>query len=181
MNYWENNLITLRGLEAEDASFFHDWNQETGTQLALDQIWFPSSLIRQEEWVKKQALASVEEDSYFFVIENKAGERVGMIHTNEADKKNGHFSYGLGVVQAHRHKGYASAAIRMVLGYFFKELRYHKVTVGIYAFNQASIALHQRLGFQEEGRLREMLFAGNAYHDLLKFGLLKREFLARKK
>ncbi|MEM6803792.1 MAG: GNAT family protein, partial [Bacteroidota bacterium] len=59
----------------------------------------------------------------------------------------------------------------------FQELRYHKAMVGIYAFNEASLALHKKIGFKEEGSLREMLFAGNQFHDLLKLGLLKREFL----
>ncbi|MEM9260937.1 MAG: GNAT family protein, partial [Bacteroidota bacterium] len=76
-------------------------------------------------------------------------------------------------------KGYATAAIKMVLAYYFMELRYHRVSVGIYAFNEASIKLHQKLGFKEEGRLREMVFSGNQYHDLLKYGLLKREYLSQ--
>ncbi|MEO0900382.1 MAG: GNAT family protein, partial [Bacteroidota bacterium] len=60
--------------------------------------------------------------------------------------------------------------------YYFNQLRYHKAIVGVYGFNEASIHLHKKLGFQEEGRLREMVYAGNKFHDLLKFGLLKREF-----
>ncbi len=176
MNYWEGDLVSLRGIEIGDAPFFYNWNKETQTQQHLDQIWFPSSLRRQEEWVAKQTTASVEDDSYFFVILNKNGDRVGMVHTNDCDKKNGHFSYAVAILEAHRNKGYAKAAIQMVLAYYFNELRYHKALVGIYAFNKQSIGLHQTLGFQQEGRLREMIYAGNAYHDLLKFGLLKREF-----
>lgn len=176
MNYWAGPLVTLRGIELGDVSFFHEWNQETHTQQHMDQIWFPSSLRRVEEWVEKQSTASVAEDHFFFVILNKAGERVGMVHVHDCHKKNGHFSYAVGIREAQRHKGYARAAIRMVLDYYFHQLRYHKVTVGIYAFNEASIRLHEQLGFQQEGRLREMIYADSAYHDLLKFGLLKREF-----
>ncbi|MEM6633613.1 MAG: GNAT family N-acetyltransferase [Bacteroidota bacterium] len=176
MNYWKGEHVELRGLELEDAPFFYDWNKEVETQKNLDQIWFPSSLIRQEKWVEKQALKSVVDDAYFFVIVNNAGERVGMIHAKECDKKNGNFSYAIGIVAPHRKKGYASSAIQMVLRYYFQELRYHKVWVGIYEFNKASIHLHRKLGFQEEGRLREMVYGGNAYHDLFKFGMLKIEF-----
>lgn len=178
MNYWEGKQIELRGIEPGDADFFYEWNKETATQKNLDQIWFPSSLFRQEKWVEKQSIKSIEDDSYFFVILNKVGEKVGMIHSHDCDKKNGNFGYGLGIIEGHRKKGYASEAIRMLLNYYFQELRYHKAIVGIYAFNQVSIALHKKIGFKEEGRLREMLFGGNEFHDLLKFGLLKREFLA---
>lgn len=176
MNYWEGEIVKLRGIEPGDAPFFYEWNKATQTQLHLDQIWFPSSLFRQEQWVEKQAVKSIEDDSYFFVICNAAGEKVGMIHTNDCDKKNGHFAYAVAIVEAHRNKGYAQAAIKKVLDYYFNELRYHKVTVGVYAFNQASIRLHEKLGFQEEGRLRAMVFSGNQYHDLIKFGCLKQEY-----
>ncbi|MEO0899743.1 MAG: GNAT family N-acetyltransferase [Bacteroidota bacterium] len=138
-NYWQGKRIALRGLEPSDAPFFLEWNQETLTQQNLDQIWFPSSLARVEEWAHKQALKPVDDDSYFFVITQLSGEPVGMIHTNDCDKKNGHFGYGLGVTADHRKMGYASEAIRMVLSYYFNQLRYHKAIVGVYGFNEASI------------------------------------------
>lgn len=51
----------------------------------------------------------------------------------------------------------------------FGEQRYHKCEVGIYDFNHASLALHHRLGFTEEGRLRDHeFFAGRPprhHHD----------------
>jgi len=71
----------------------------------------------------------------------------------------------------HQRKGYASEAIRLVLRYFFEELRYHKATVQVYAFNEASIRLHQKLGFQEEGRSRDMIYTQGRYVDELTFGL----------
>ena len=176
MNYWKGEHVELRGLEIGDAPFFYEWNKEMDTQKNLDHIWFPSSMLRQEKWVEKQALKSIEGDSYFFVIANKEGEKVGMIHAKDCDQKNGNFSYGVGILEGQRQRGYASAAIQMVLRYYFQELRYHKAQVSIYEFNEASIHLHRKLGFQEEGRLREMIYGGNAFHDVLKFGLLKREF-----
>lgn len=176
MNDWQGEKVELKGLALEDASFFYEWNKHTETQRFLDYLWFPSSLIRQEKWVEQAALKTVEDDSYFFVITNLAGERVGMIHTKDCDKRNGHFSYGMGIVNEHRQKGYATEAIQMVLRHYFYELRYHKAQVSIYAFNQPSIQLHQALGFKQEGRLREMIYQDNSFKDVLVFGLLKREF-----
>ena len=37
-----------------------------------------------------------------------------------------------------------SGAIQLVLNYYFAELRYQKVTVGIVSYNEASIALHEK-------------------------------------
>ena len=176
MNYWQGATIRLRGLEPADAAFFHHWNEDTGTQKFLDHIWFPSTLTRVQQWAEKTALKEVNEDEFFFVIEDLNGNPVGMIHPSHCDKRNGNFSYGIGVVEEARRKGYAIEAAQMVLRYYFNELHYHKACVGIIADNEASIALHRKLGFKEEGRLREMGYRNGIYHDLLKFGLLKREF-----
>ncbi|HET7095418.1 MAG TPA: GNAT family N-acetyltransferase, partial [Thermomicrobiales bacterium] len=62
------------------------------------------------------------------------------------------------------------------LRYFFDELGYQKAHVHVYAFNAASIRLHERLGFQREGRLRRMLFTGGQFHDVLVYGLTLEEF-----
>jgi RimJ/RimL family protein N-acetyltransferase len=65
-----------------------------------------------------------------------------------------------------------------VLRYFFHELRYPKVNVHIYDVNESSIALHQRLGFQEEGRLRRMGHTESRYYDWILMGLTREEFEA---
>ncbi|MGI8643788.1 MAG: GNAT family N-acetyltransferase, partial [Thermomicrobiales bacterium] len=56
------------------------------------------------------------------------------------------------------------------------ELRYQKVTVQVYAFNESSIALHEQLGFQREGRLRRLVYTGGQHHDVLMYGLTREEF-----
>jgi RimJ/RimL family protein N-acetyltransferase len=40
----------------------------------------------------------------------------------------------------------------------------------------ASIAFHQKLGFVEEGRLREQQRIANQYHTLFCFGLLAKDW-----
>lgn len=64
----------------------------------------------------------------------------------------------------------------MVLKYYFEELRYQKVTVPVYGFNEASVALHERLGFVREGTLRRMVYTGGAYYDAHWYGLTKEEW-----
>ncbi len=86
--------------------------------------------------------------------------RSGTINTHSCDPRHGTFGYGLAIAREHWRKGYASEAICLVLAYYFRELRYQKVTAHVYAFNEASIRLHEKLGFQLEGRLRRMIFTG---------------------
>jgi RimJ/RimL family protein N-acetyltransferase len=61
----------------------------------------------------------------------------------------------------------------------FGERRFHKCGVSVYAFNEASIALHTKLGFQIEGRLREHEYFGGRHHDVVMMGMTIHEFTER--
>lgn len=62
------------------------------------------------------------------------------------------------------------------LTYAFKELHLHKVCGQALDYNHASIALHTRLGFKQEGLLREQHRGANQYQGLVLFGLLACEW-----
>ncbi|MBT4147117.1 MAG: UDP-4-amino-4,6-dideoxy-N-acetyl-beta-L-altrosamine N-acetyltransferase [Gammaproteobacteria bacterium] len=62
------------------------------------------------------------------------------------------------------------------LNYAFSILDLHKVCGQAIANNKASISFHLRLGFAEEGMLREHHCNNGEYHSLICFGLLKYEW-----
>ncbi len=66
----------------------------------------------------------------------------------------------------------------IALDFVFKELNIHKVAGQVLDFNIASIRLHQRLGFIQEGTLREHILIGEKHHDLLCFAVLSKEWIA---
>ena len=99
-----------------------------------------------------------------------------MIGTHDCDPRNGTFSYGLYVAPEYRRRGCASEAVLILLRFFFDERRYQKVDAGVYEYNEASIALHETLGFKLEGRSRRLHFSAGKYHDLLRYGMTVEEF-----
>jgi RimJ/RimL family protein N-acetyltransferase len=52
----------------------------------------------------------------------------------------------------------------------------YQFSSGVVAFNERSIKLHKKAGFQEEGRLRQTLFKNGQYHDWVEFGILREEW-----
>lgn len=177
-NIFTGNLIRLRGIESEDWEYFyHADREETESARNVDEIWFPNTQARAQQWAEELAKRQmVENDEYTFVIETPAGVTVGTISTHAVHKRNGTFRYGLAIHPNHRRKGYAAEAIRLVLNYYFNERRYQKVNAEVYSFNTPSIYLHERLGFTLEGCLRRMIYTGGEYHDVLVYGLTKEEF-----
>lgn len=64
------------------------------------------------------------------------------------------------------------------LRHAFNKLGLHKVCGQAIESNAASIAFHQKLGFTEEGRLRDQQRIDNQYHTLFCFGLLAKDWQA---
>ena len=67
------------------------------------------------------------------------------------------------------------------LDYAFSELGVHKVAGQVLEFNQASIRVHQQLGFTQEGNLRAHIFINSNHHSLFCFGILSSEWLSHLK
>lgn len=65
------------------------------------------------------------------------------------------------------------------LEFAFGVLLLHKVCGQALAFNEASIRMHQKFGFRQEGVLREQHKINDQYHDMICFGLLCEEWKMR--
>lgn len=178
--YWQGRRIRLRAVEPSDAEAHFVWNQDAGMMRPLDYVWFPQSQAATQRWAENTALDSPPiGDAFHFVIETLASELAGSLATHSCDRRVGSFAYGVAIRAEHQRQGYASEAIVMVLRHFFEELRYQKATVSIYSFNEPSIRLHERLGFEREGLLRRMVYTQGQHFDLLYYGITREEFAAR--
>ena len=177
--YWQDHLVRLRAAEPDDWELLWRWNQDSDLLRHLEHVHPPQSQAAVRRWLEETATRQPKDDEFGATIENLAGEPVGGLGTHHCDPGNGTFSYGLSIAREHRRRGYARAALGLVLRYFFEERRYRKAWVHVYSFNEASLHLHEHLGFQREGRLRQMLFTQGRYHDIIVLGLLADEYAAR--
>ena len=75
-------------------------------------------------------------------------------------------------------KGYMVEALAAALAWGFDGMELNRVEAQVHPDNDASIRLVRRLGFAQEGRLREAGFWHGKHHDLLQFAVLRREFTA---
>lgn len=176
---WRGPRVRLRAFEAEDWETYHAWNADDEQTRNLDQIHVPQSAAAVRQWAEREATREPEGDNVRFVIESERGEVVGDITTHDCDPRVGMFAYGVSIKRDQRGQGYAREAIPLVLRYYFTEKRYQKVTVTIFSFNDASVRLHERLGFQLEGRIRRAAYTAGAHHDALVYGLTDEEFAER--
>ncbi len=74
-------------------------------------------------------------------------------------------------------RGYMTEALRAVYAWAFETLGVERIEAQVHPLNTPSLALLKKLGFVEEGLLREAGRWLGERRDLVQLGLLKREFV----
>lgn len=87
------------------------------------------------------------------------GEPLGTVELRE--KEQGRIG-GLGIwLKKESHgNGYGTEAARLLIEYAFNQRDFHKLTAQAFGNNKASQRVWEKLGFEEEGRLREEVYRG---------------------
>jgi ribosomal-protein-alanine N-acetyltransferase len=67
-------------------------------------------------------------------------------------------------------------ALRTVISNGFAQMRLNRIEALVYVENGRSIQLLRRLGFKQEGVLREYLYSDGRFYDHYLFALLQKEW-----
>jgi ribosomal-protein-alanine N-acetyltransferase len=87
---------------------------------------------------------------------------------------------GFELARAAQGHGYMHEALAAAFDWGFAQMDLNRIEAHIDPRNAPSLKLAARLGFVEEGRLREIALWGGAQHDLLMLSLLRRDWLIRR-
>ena len=111
------------------------------------------------------------------VVLKDTGKFIGTVGLNQLNKSNKRAELGYEVHPDYRRKYFTCEAVREVLRYSFQELELHRIAALAFPNNFASTNLLKKVGFLEEGKLRDFIYLNNQSQDVLIFSLLKAEFL----
>jgi RimJ/RimL family protein N-acetyltransferase len=176
---WVGDRVQLRGYEPDDAEAKAEFDAHSADQRSGWKAFPPRSSVARKAWIEETAGKNHEGDAVQFslAIARRSDDHiVGGITSHGVDMVNGTFSFGISVGDEHKGQGYAGEAVLLLLRYMFDERRFQKCETTVYDYNTASLALHRKLGFVEEGRKRRHLFLGGGYHDAVLFGMTVEEF-----
>ena len=177
-NFWKGKNVRLRAATSDDTALFinNDGDFDTETARRYDYIDFPLSNEQIAKRLVDYEKTKNSKDDYLFVIETLDHIRAGFLLTFDCDPRNGTFKYGLFMLQEFKGRGMGSEAVKIMLRYYFNELRYNKVNVYIYDYNKPSILFHEKLRFVREGELRDMSYSQGTYHTIIFYGMTRLEF-----
>ena len=174
--FWQGERTRLRPFRLEDAELRFMASLDSPTrQIVQDGIELPTSVELQKEWLEKAA-GSKDDGMIRFAMDNFEGATVGWVTLHSRNQKNGTFGFGVAVYPDYRGHGNAVDAVRTLLKYGFWEQRFQKCNSACVHTNEASIRMHAKLGFIEEGKIRRNSFFNGKYHDEVLFGMTREEF-----
>lgn len=87
-----------------------------------------------------------------------------------------HAAVGYELARPFWRQGYMTEALTAVLHFGYTQMKLHRIEALVMPENAPSIQLLHRLGFQQEGLLREYGFWHGRFHDLLLFSQLQHEW-----
>ena len=168
------NNVTLRYLELDDIDTLYRW--ETDIELALWSGWTIPRIHAAFRQKYEQRITEPEKDLEMLGIEFE-GQLVGYVQLAVIDDHERRAAVGILVGEKRMWgRGIASTALRILLDYAFTVRNLERVYAEVYGFNQRSLRLMERVGFQKEGILRQHEIHNGARQDMHFFGMLKAEF-----
>lgn len=101
-----------------------------------------------------------------FVIET-GGSVTGCIDLTDVDAVQSRAQVGIALLPEYRGRGLAAAALSRVCDYAVRRLRLHQLTAYVPCDNEASLKLFESAGFERSGLLKDWLWAGEDYSDVV--------------
>jgi RimJ/RimL family protein N-acetyltransferase len=174
--FLHGNRIYLRPVKESDINnTYLSWLNDSEVTRFLDTGVFPVTF--EELKAFYHSVASARNVVMFAIIEKKTKRHIGNIKLGGINWV--HRFADLGILIGDKRswgKGFGQEACRLVLEYAFDRLNLHKVILGVYANHASAIKAYTKIGFNIEGRLKDLLFYKDGYVDKLYMGVTEKVF-----
>ena len=165
--------VRLREPRREDTAILNEfWNDIDVATLGSRGAPTPISL---EQTQKLLDEIDARDDHARFIIEVD-GVVVGDCSLHHIHKHNRNCEIGIAIGKPFWNKGYGQDALRTLVAYAFTHHNMHRVGLEVLADDDRAVTCYRKVGFVEEGRIRQRDWVNGEYHDVLVMGILDEEW-----
>ena len=161
----KNDRIALRSPEPEDLELMYAMENDT-TLWSVGNATLPYSRYTLRSYLEQSRQDLFSEHQARFVIELAGGEAAGMIDLAEYDPLNSRAEVCIGLLGRYRGKGIATETMQLLCEYAFKKLHIHQLYAYVPQWNNESITLFEKNGFEKSALLRQWQRNENGYNDV---------------
>lgn len=158
--------ISLRALEPEDLDLLYQVENDVS-------LWSVGVTNKPySRYALHEYIASASGDIYVdhqvrLIICNRDGETVGMVDLMNFNPQHRRAEVGIVILDRYRNQGFGLAAMAHMCRYAHATLHLHQLYALVGENNPYSIRLFEGAGFEKEGVLRDWIFDGDHYHDVI--------------
>jgi diamine N-acetyltransferase len=163
--YLGNDILSLRAIEAEDVELLYKWENDEETW-EVSHTLVPFSKYILALYIKNSDKDIYETKQLRLMIDSHEGKTIGAIDLFDYDPFHSRAGIGLLIYgKEDRNKGYASAALELIIDYCFNKLKFHQLYANIDTGNEASLNLFKKSGFEICGTKKEWLLTDSGWRD----------------
>lgn len=177
---YETPRLILKVLRTDSAPLvldFYNRDKELFEQYEIDRVPNFYTVKHQQKVLRYEYNMAVKSQLFRFYVFRKENPRqiIGTvcIH-NIAPNFYGSCEIGYKFSSEFHHQGYATEAVGFCTQLAFNELHMHKVTAVVHPGNVPSMKLMNRLGFEQEGLLRDYLILHGKWCNHYTYGLINK-------
>ena len=166
--------VFLSPVSMDDKETFVEWMNDFGNTDFTCRSDMLVTMESEQKWLEDATSG----DKYIFAIVNLENEKllgvVELMHVRYPER-----SATIGIFigkSTERSKGFGSEALRLVVEYGFKYLNLHSINLNVLEANPRAKKCYEKVGFKENGRIRESKFIAGKYYDLICMDILENEF-----
>ncbi len=172
----ESNRLILSDLKADDIKDIVKYASNKNISDTTLNIPFPYSEKDAIYWINLSNQGFQNGTSVIFGIRLKKDKKfVGGIGLG-IDKKHHRAEMGFWVAEKFWGKGIATEASALMIKYGFNKLKLNKITSSHFRSNPASGKVMLKNGMTKEGELNEHILKNSKFHDLIVYGITRKEF-----
>lgn len=134
--------INLRAVELDDAEFIYNMRQNQNKTKYLSKV--TGDVKSQKEWIKNYKQREEDKKEFYFVIESKDKEKLGLVRMY--DFKSDSFCWGSWLIKENAPKTTAIESALQIYEFGFYILGFEKSHFDVRKGNNKVIAFHQRFG-----------------------------------
>lgn len=175
-----NEDIYLRSVELTDAERIFQLTEANREYLREWLPWldFTQNVEDSEQFIKTCIQHHAEQTGLNTVIVYK-GEVVGMVSFNAINKLHRNAAIGYWLASEYQGKGLVGRAVQALIDYAFSELKLNRVEIRAAEGNSKSRMIAEKLGFKNEGHIRQAEWLYDHFVDHIVYGMLAEDWEKR--
>jgi ribosomal-protein-alanine N-acetyltransferase len=167
-----DNKIRLRKADMKDIDALYEIKNDIKSASLLGGFSNGYSRKDIENWINYH---NNKQDEVIFLIETLKNEKViGHVGLYNIDFRVRKAEFAILIAgEDNQGKGYGSLCTKFMIDYAFDELNIRKINLSLLSENKRAVSMYNKIGFLQEGILRNDQYKNGKYHDVILMALAR--------